>query len=252
MILVINLAFNDLLFGNCNKFVSLLKIDNSLTIYAVLVRLALALIIGALVGCGRARKRHSAGLRTFLLVTFSGTVAMIIDLFLMEKNVTNLPILSAVAVISSALLSGNSILYSSRNQIKGLTTSAGLWVCSLIGVLCGTGLYTITVICTVILYVVLAAIPKAEKYLKDRSNHFEVHLELKNKSNLQDFVSTIRNLGLRIDDIESNPAYVGSGLSVYSVTITISSKELKKYKTHEEIIEALRTIEYVSHIEEMT
>ncbi len=235
-----------------DPIVSLLKIDNSLTIYAVLVRLALALIIGALVGCERARKRHSAGLRTFLLVTFSGTVAMIIDLFLMEKNVTNLPILSAVAVISSALLSGNSILYSSRNQIKGLTTSAGLWVCSLIGVLCGTGLYTITVICTVILYVVLAAIPKAEKYLKDRSNHFEVHLELKNKSNLQDFVSTIRNLGLRIDDIESNPAYVGSGLSVYSVTITISSKELKKYKTHEEIIEALRTIEYVSHIEEMT
>jgi putative Mg2+ transporter-C (MgtC) family protein len=235
-----------------DPIVSLLKIDNSLTIYAVLVRLALALIIGALVGCERARKRHSAGLRTFLLVTFSGTVAMIIDLFLMEKNVTNLPILSAVAVISSALLSGNSILYSSRNQIKGLTTSAGLWVCSLIGVLCGTGLYTITVICTVILYVVLAAIPKAEIYLKDRSNHFEVHLELKNKSNLQDFVSTIRNLGLRIDDIESNPAYVGSGLSVYSVTITISSKELKKYKTHEEIIEALRTIEYVSHIEEMT
>lgn len=235
-----------------DPIVSLLKIDNSLTIYAVLVRLALALIIGALVGCERARKRHSAGLRTFLLVTFSGTVAMIIDLFLMEKNVTNLPILSAVAVISSALLSGNSILYSSRNQIKGLTTSAGLWVCSLIGVLCGTGLYTITVICTVILYVVLAAIPKAEKYLKDRSNHFEVHLELKNKSNLQDFVSTIRNLGLRIDDIESNPAYVGSGLSVYSVTITISSKELKKYETHEEIIEALRTIEYVSHIEEMT
>ena len=197
-----------------DPIVSLLKIDNSLTIYAVLVRLALALIIGALVGCERARKRHSAGLRTFLLVTFSGTVAMIIDLFLMEKNVTNLPILSAVAFISSALLSGNSILYSSRNQIKGLTTSAGLWVCSLIGVLCGAGLYTITVICTVILYVVLAAIPKAEKYLKDRSNHFEVHLELKNKSNLQDFVSTIRNLGLRIDDIESNPAYVGSGLSL--------------------------------------
>ncbi|MCR5456509.1 MAG: MgtC/SapB family protein [Clostridiales bacterium] len=235
-----------------DPIVSLLNIDNSLTIYAVLVRLALALAIGALVGCERAQKRHSAGLRTFLLVTFSGTIAMIIDLFLMEKTLTNLPILSAVAVISSALLSGNSILYSSRSQIKGLTTSAGLWVCSLLGVLCGSGLYTITIICTIILYVILAAIPSAEKFLKDRSNHFELHLELKNKSNLQDFVATIRSLGLRIDDIESNPAYIGSGLSVYTVTVTIKSKELKKYKTHEEIIEALKTLEYINHIEEMT
>jgi putative Mg2+ transporter-C (MgtC) family protein len=68
---------------------------------------------------------------------------------------------------------------------------------------------------------------------------------------LQDFTSTIRKLGLTIDDIELNPAYVNSGLSVYSIAISISSKELKKYKTHEEIIEALKTLEYIYHIEEM-
>jgi len=56
---------------------------------------------------------------------------------------------------------------------------------------------------------------------------------------------------LTIDDIESNPAYVNSGLSVYSVAISISSAELKKYKTHSEIIEALKTLSYVYHIEEM-
>ena len=68
---------------------------------------------------------------------------------------------------------------------------------------------------------------------------------------MQDFVTTIRRLGLRIDDIELNTAYHGSGLSVYSVTFTIDSKELKKFKTHKEIIEALSTIDYIYHIEEM-
>lgn len=43
-------------------------------------------------------------------------------------------------------------------------------------------------------------VPAARKYLKDRSNHFEVHLELTAKDTLQDFVSTIRALGIRIDD----------------------------------------------------
>ena len=58
-------------------------------------------------------------------------------------------------------------------------------------------------------------------------------------------------MGIRIDDIESNPAYLNSGLSVYSVSLTILSKELKKYKRHDEIIQAMRSLDYVYHIEEM-
>ena len=93
--------------------------------------------------------------------------------------------------------------------------------------------------------------PTPEIYLKNRSNHFEVHLELKEKAKLQDFITTIRRLGLIIDDIETNQAYSGSGLSVYSIALTITKEELKKYKTHKEIIEALQTLDYVYHIEEM-
>ena len=39
--------------------------------------------------------------------------------------------------IGAAMICGNSILFSSRNQIKGLTTSAALWTCSLIGLSAG-------------------------------------------------------------------------------------------------------------------
>ena len=68
---------------------------------------------------------------------------------------------------------------------------------------------------------------------------------------MQYFSSTIRRLGMRIDDIELNPAYLNSGLSVYTVSFTISSQELKKYKKHSEIIEALRSLDYISYSEEI-
>ena len=97
----------------------------------------------------------------------------------------------------------------------------------------------------------LSVLPKMEEALKDRSNHFEIHLELTSGARLQDFVATIRKLGMKIDDIETNPAYVHSGLSVYSIAISITREELKKYRTHREIIDALATLEYVSHIEEI-
>ncbi|HEY8396230.1 MAG TPA: MgtC/SapB family protein, partial [Bacilli bacterium] len=81
--------------------------------------------------------------------------------------------------------------------------------------------------------------------------HFEFHLELKNVSYLKDFTTVIRNLGLKIDGIESNPAYLNSGLSVYSVSVSIIKNELKEFKTHKEIIDALKTLDYVYYIEEM-
>ena len=218
---------------------------------AILLRAALSVLFSAVIGCERSSKRHSAGLRTFILVSITGTAAMLTDRLLMELAGVPVPVLSAAAVIGMATISGNSILFSSKNQIKGLTTSAGLWCCGLIGMALGAGLYTLSLVLFLVLLCSMSGLPVLEKHLKDRSNHFEVHLELKNKGDLAEFVATIRALGMRIDDIESNPAYVGSGLSVFSVSFTVTSAELKQYKKHEEIIEALRSLEYVYYIEEM-
>ena len=115
----------------------------------------------------------------------------------------------------------------------------------------GAGLYTATLIVFLFLLCILACFPVFEQYLKNRSNHFEIHLELKSSEYLRDFVTVSRRLGLRIDDMEANQAYAGSGLSVFTVTFTICSAELKKYKTHREIIEALSSLDYIYHIEEM-
>ena len=101
----------------------------------------------------------------------------------------------------------------------------------------------------VILLLILSILPKAEIFLKNRSNHFEIHLELTNKTSLQNFVTTIRKLGLIIDDIELNSAYIGSGLSVYTIAISIIDR--KKYKNYQEIIKALSSLDYVYYIEEL-
>ncbi len=225
--------------------------SGELNLGSVLFRLMLSLVLSAIIGCERSSKRHSAGLRTFILVSLVGTGTMLIDQYLMLFYKSPLPVLSAAGVIGTATLSSNSVLFSSKSQIKGLTTSVGLWCCGVVGIALGAGMYTVALGLTLSMLACMSSLPALEKDLKDRSNHFEVHLELKNKSDLPDFVSTVRALGIRIDDIELNPAYLNSGISVFSVSFTIASQELKKYKKHEDIISALRSLEYVYHIEEM-
>ena len=218
---------------------------------SVILRVALSLLLSAIIGYERSIKRHAAGFRTFILVSLSGTVAMMLDVYLVDVYDKGLYLISAASIVAIAILSANSILFSSRSQIKGLTTSVGLWACGLLGLTIGAGIYTVTIAVFIALICCLSLFPSIEKYLKNRSNHFEVHLELKSSKYLQDFVTTIRRLGMRIDDIESNPAYAGSGLSVYSISITVGNEELKKYKKHDEIIKAIATLEYIYHIEEM-
>ena len=171
-----------------------------LTIGSILLRLALSMALAAIIGCERSSKRHSAGLRTFILVSLAGTATMLADRFLMQTAGVTLPLLSAAAVIGITTISGNSILFSSKNQIKGLTTSVGLWCCGIVGLCLGAGLYTLALLLFLALLCSMSGLPALETHLKDRSNHFEVHLELKNKGDLPDFISTVRALGIRIDD----------------------------------------------------
>ena len=179
------------------------------------------------------------------------TAAMLTDCCIAKESPAHLYLLSASAIIAVAIVSVNSVLYTSRNQIKGLTTSVALWATGIIGLTAGAGYVTITLVAFILLLISLSWMPGFETDLKNRSNFFEVHLELKSSQYLQEFMTTSRRLGLAIDDIELNPAYASSGLSVYSVALSITSAELKQYKTHKEIIEALGTLEYVYHIEEM-
>lgn len=224
---------------------------SGINVYSITLRIFVSAVISAIIGWERSSKRHSAGFRTFIVVTVTGTIVILLDIYISMFFGAHPFLLSAAAIVSVARIATRSLFFNSRNQIMGLTTSVALWSSCIIGMALGAGFYTVTAVSFVTLLFCLSSLPALEFYLKNRSNHFEIHLELKNSLNLQNFVTTIRRLGLFIDAIEMNPAYANSGLSVYSIAISISSAELKKYKTHREIIEALRALEYVYHIEEI-
>ena len=217
---------------------------------SIALKIAIIILLTAVLGCERSRNRHAAGLRTFMVVGLASTCVAIADLYLITAHGVSFPFLSAATLIGIAVIGTNTILFSSKNQLKGLTTSVGLWSTATIGVVLGLGLYTVTLIAYCVLLLCLTVFMKLEKFNKQRSNHFEVHLELKGRNLLHEFTATIREFGLKIDDIEINPAYANSGLGVYTVALTVTDKELRK-KPHQELVKALSALDCVSYIEEI-
>lgn len=214
------------------------------------LKTVLVVVMAVVLGCERSRNRHAAGLRTLIVLSIGSMFAGLADVYFIINHSMSFPILSAAVIIGISIITANTIVFSSKNQIMGLTTSVGGWTMSIISAILGFGLYTAALIGFAALMVGLLAFSKMENYIKNKSNHFEVHLELKARSGLQDFIATARQFGLKIDNLEINPAYANSGLSVYTVKFTIVGKNLRK-KRHSDIIEALAVLDCVYHIEKL-
>ena len=88
-----------------------------ISIGAIFLRLTLSVLLSAIIGCERSSKRHSAGLRTFIVVSLASTMAVMIDMFLAEALGFRHALLSASSIIAVAILSSNSILFTSKSKM---------------------------------------------------------------------------------------------------------------------------------------
>ncbi len=210
----------------------------------------LVIIMALILGCERARNRHAAGLRTFIVLSIGSMFAGIGDMFFITVLGVSFSFLSAAVFIGISVITANTIIFSSKNQLMGLTTSVGMWAMTIISAILGFGLYTAALIGFAALMVGLLGFSGIERYIKNKSDHFEIHLELKSRSGLQEFTAAAREFGLTIDNLEVNPAYANSGLSVYTVKFTIADKTLRK-KSHGDIIEALSVLDCVYYVEKI-
>jgi putative Mg2+ transporter-C (MgtC) family protein len=112
---------------------------NEFNIWTILIRVILALIIGTILGIERSRKRHTAGLRTFILVSLFSSLAALLDVYFSANFGEIFPAITVAVILGGAIIAGNTLLYSSKNQIKGLTTAVALWLTSIIGACFGAG-----------------------------------------------------------------------------------------------------------------
>ncbi len=226
---------------------------------SIFLRIMLAFVFASIIGSERARKRHPAGLRTFILVALGAVFAAMCDRYMIATAspkassishlLSRIPLISAASIISQAIISSNSILFSSKSQLKGLTTTVSLWATGIISLCIGFGLYDTAAIGFLAMSFCVGLFPGLERWIKGHSSLFEIHVELSSKDKLQLFISTLRKFGLKIEEIEYNPAYANSGLGVYTLQL-IKGEKLKK-QSHAEIIEALSGLEYVQFIEEI-
>lgn len=110
---------------------------------SVLINLGCAALFGMLLGINRELRRKPAGLRTHALVAMGSAMAVIIVCQLSPKDTDAISRVLQGVITGIGFIGAGVIIHRDTGlRVEGLTTAASIWVASMIGLACGSGLIT--------------------------------------------------------------------------------------------------------------
>lgn len=129
----------------------------------LIVRLALAALLGGLLGWEREAAGKAAGVRTHMLVAMGA--AMFVMLALQtgaqanEASRVMQGVIAGVGFLGAGTILKDSNHHDGTPLVRGLTTAAGIWLTAAIGVACGLGKEATAVVSALLAWVILSALP---------------------------------------------------------------------------------------------
>ncbi len=216
----------------------LLSIINSQN-FVTIFRLVLALLAGTLIGVERNRKGSPAGLKTHSLVCIGSALIMLLSHFLVTKyNIDDVTRMAAQVISGIGFLGAGTILVTGQNQIKGLTSAAGIWFSACVGLAIGSGFYVGAIFAIILEFTILKYISRID-FGDPRHTVNELCLVYNNDFRPGIFIKVIRKLDCEIISL-NNPNLEGFKVNDDNIAfITINSKK----HNLERIIESLKEIE---------
>lgn len=172
---------------------------------SMVLRFLLAAVCGGIIGLGRGRRQHPAGLRTHLLVCIGAASIMITSQFFIIKmempgDIVRMP----TAVVSGiGFLGAGSILVTGKKHVTGLTTAAGLWATACMGLAAGAGYYECAALMCVLLYVALVALSKLDATHVKSSKVMNVYMELSPDVPLSQVLTGLKREGIQINSMDA-------------------------------------------------
>jgi putative Mg2+ transporter-C (MgtC) family protein len=123
----------------------------------LLIRVLVAVILGAIIGYEREISHKPAGLRTHIFVSMGACLFTIASFYLIPEDSSGSYDVTRIAagVVAGISFIGAGSIIALRGDVKGLTTAASLWVVAAIGLIIGLGNYLLPIVATIIAYITL-------------------------------------------------------------------------------------------------
>lgn len=209
----------------------------------LLCRIIIAGICGGIIGYERKNRNKEAGIRTHMIVALGAALIMIVSKYgfediLGKQGIALDPSRIAAQIVTGVGFLGAGMIFMRKNTISGLTTAAGIWATSAIGMSIGSGLYILGILTTVLIVVIQIILHG--RLLKGTYKDEISFLIKKDKAAIDDLQKRLEAMHVEILNIE-----IKKQNDHYVVEMVVSLPE--NYRT----TEMLKLFQHCDYIEEV-
>lgn len=188
-------------------FDGLVEFGRPLTLGMLLLRIGVAVGIGAAIGIDREIKSRPAGMRTHVLVCVGAALVSLIEhqtvACVLELNQGSMIGVSmgriTAGVVSGVGFLGAGTIFMSERKISGLTTAASLWCTACIGLAVGSGFIAMGVAAGAIVLVVLGLMQR----IVHVNTYKRLEVQFVHRTQTLAFLSEyFMNMGIKILDVD--------------------------------------------------
>jgi putative Mg2+ transporter-C (MgtC) family protein len=134
-------------------------------------RLALAMVLGLLLGLERVYAHKTVGMRTYALVTVSSAIFISVSLFVGDHfmqfaSAFNPAFIAGNIIVGVGFLGAGLILHNKDGHIENLTTSGGLWACAGVGMMVGFNMWKEAIFASFLIFFVLGIMSVIERAIR--------------------------------------------------------------------------------------
>lgn len=198
--------------------------------YDFMLRLLIAGAMGVCIGVEREYRAKEAGYRTHFLVALGSTLLMIVSQYgfsdVLAADLVRLdPSRIAAQVVSGIGFIGAGTIILQKQIVRGLTTAAGIWATSGIGLAIGAGMYGVGIAATVLVLLGLEALSFFFKSMGLRNMIIE--FTLTDKDDLKRVTSRFHEKGFIVVSYEMTESASVNG-EIYQVSMTVKAKHMNE------------------------
>ena len=236
------------------------QIFRELNLWSMMMRIVLAMAMGGVIGLERERKGRAAGFRTYMLVALGAAVTVILsqyldamletfmaDAYAVVGRRTDVVRLGTRVVSGVGFLAAGTILVTGKQEVKGLTTAAGLWASACMGLAVGAGFIECVLVSFLLIVLSIRVLPAIESSILNHSRNMLIYVETEDVVRLSGVINFIKREDIRVYSLEidkERSAHLNNVSALLDIRLPIQLY-------HAELIAALSTLDGVISIDEV-
>ena len=215
---------------------------------------------GILIGLERERKRRPAGFRTYMLVCLGAALTMLLsqyEYYMITNDWaalageigirTDVSRFGAQVINGIGFLGAGTIIVTGRQEVKGLTTAAGLWASACMGLAIGAGFYECVLLGFLLIFLAIRLLPYVENFIIENARNMNIYVEFQSLDDVGAIINRIKSQGAQIYEVDIERGREENLLRP-SAVFTI---RLRQKQAHTRVLAAISEVEGVYTIDEI-